>query len=354
MVTPDRIELDVLVVGGGPAGCAAAITCARQGLKVAIMESQSFPRDRPGETLHPGVEVLWEKLGVAEDIRRASFPRVDGYYLDLADNVSFIPYAPEGKGEWWGYHAWRSELDQILASHSQAQGAEFLQNCRVRSATINAGRVSGAISDRGVVSSRYVLDSTGSARWLARNIGLRIRQLSQRLTVRYGYATGTPGDASRPIFAMRRPGWGWIAEVRSGVFAWASLTECGKFDNDFMSLLLDKMTDRGRALGADVTWKLVCECAGPGYFILGDAAASLDPACSHGVIRAISSGMLAGELVVRILQNTLSEASGAATYRDWFSAWFERDAASLLNQYRLHAPLLADRIRCPPCSPIKQ
>ena len=47
---------DVVVVGGGPAGSSAAISCAEAGLRVALLERERFPRDLPGETLPPGVE----------------------------------------------------------------------------------------------------------------------------------------------------------------------------------------------------------------------------------------------------------------------------------------------------------
>lgn len=47
-------------------------------LKVAVLESRIFPRDRPGETLHPGIEPLLETLGVAQQIREANFIRHDG------------------------------------------------------------------------------------------------------------------------------------------------------------------------------------------------------------------------------------------------------------------------------------
>src|SRR4051812_35168753 len=52
-------RFDLAVVGGGPAGCAAAIWAAKCGLQTVLMEAREFPRKRPGETLHPGVEALF-------------------------------------------------------------------------------------------------------------------------------------------------------------------------------------------------------------------------------------------------------------------------------------------------------
>jgi hypothetical protein len=65
--------------------------------------------------------------------------------------------------------------------------------------------------------------------------------------------------------------------------------------------VLRHLTRRGRPRGADVTWRLSDAAAGLGWFIVGDAAAVLDPSCSHGVLKAIMSGMMAGHLAAGVL-----------------------------------------------------
>lgn len=72
---------DVVIVGGGPAGSAAAIACAGTGLNVVLVERAAFPREAPGETLHPGVESLLERLGVAGAVRAAGFLRHEGTWV---------------------------------------------------------------------------------------------------------------------------------------------------------------------------------------------------------------------------------------------------------------------------------
>ncbi|MEH7277917.1 FAD-dependent oxidoreductase [Bacillus toyonensis] len=71
-------NLDVIIIGGGPAGTATAITCAKNGLKVLIIEGKQFPRHRPGETLHSGIEPLLKTLGVIKQIKSAGFLRHEG------------------------------------------------------------------------------------------------------------------------------------------------------------------------------------------------------------------------------------------------------------------------------------
>ena len=84
-----RVDTDVLIVGAGPAGSAAAITCARNGLRVIVLEAVRFPRYRAGETLHPAVDVLWDRLGLREAISHAGFLRSDGHYINCDGESRF-------------------------------------------------------------------------------------------------------------------------------------------------------------------------------------------------------------------------------------------------------------------------
>jgi len=88
----------------------------------------------------------------------------------------------------------------------------------------------------------------------------------------------------------------------------------------------------GGSRGVDMTWRLHEPCAGPGYFLLGDAAALLDPASSNGVLRALMSGMLAADLAARMLLGG-DESSAAQAYIRWISELFYHQINSLLESY---------------------
>ena len=91
-------EVDVVVVGGGPAGSAAALWCVRQGLRVVLLEREQFPRHRPGETLLPGVEPIFAQLGVAEAIARG---RVHPSPGNMGDLVRSTPLRSIRSRQWW-------------------------------------------------------------------------------------------------------------------------------------------------------------------------------------------------------------------------------------------------------------
>src|SRR5262245_4355163 len=76
------INADVVVVGGGPAGAATAIACATRGKRVVLIERDLFARERPGETLHPGVEPLLAQLGVADRLSSVVGARHEGIWIE--------------------------------------------------------------------------------------------------------------------------------------------------------------------------------------------------------------------------------------------------------------------------------
>ena len=95
---------------------------------------------------------------------------------------------------------------------------------------------------------------------------------------------------------------------------------------------LAHLTPRGHARGADVSWRALRRPAGPGYVAAGDAAVVLDPASSHGVLRALLSGLHAARLVLAVRAGG-DEARLAASYGDFLTSWFDHDAAALSELY---------------------
>jgi flavin-dependent dehydrogenase len=81
-----------------------------------------------------------------------------------------------------------------------------------------------------------------------------------------------------------------------------------------------------------VTWRIT-EPAGPGYFIAGDAAAAVDPASSHGILRAILSGIMAGSFAARTIRHRIDEATAARCYKEWVSRLFNHDVTRLREMY---------------------
>lgn len=327
--------LDVLVLGGGPAGCAAAILCAQHGLGVALLERERFPRDRPGETLHPGVEPLLRQLGLGDALQLAGFLRHPGIWVRWDADLRFEPFGADSSGPWLGFQAWRADFDSMMLERARSLGVIVRQPCRAVAHVLDGARVSGVRASCGTLSARFVIDAAGSSHWLARKLSLDIGRRSPPLTVRFGYASGEcPARDDAPALVADEAGWTWTARVRPQLYGWARLSWRDARRSDAAPPEeMRALTLHGHVRAADVTWRMVSEPAGPGYFLAGDAAALLDPAASHGVLRGIMSGMMAAHLCAAVIKDGVSEQQAAHEYRRWLTDWFEADVASLRELY---------------------
>jgi flavin-dependent dehydrogenase len=332
---------DVLVLGGGPAGCAAAIHCAERGLKVTLLEAKAFPRHRPGETLHPGVEPVLRQLGVLERVLGEKFARHEGNWIEWgAQPLRFEPFGHDQDGPWRGFQAWRETFDALLLERARDVGVQIQQPCSAHEAVRANGRVTGVVTSAGPLTATWTIDAAGSHHWLARQIGLSVKKFSPRLTARYGYARGRcPVRDDAPLISADASGWTWTARVQPELYQWTRLDFARTSrPANWLPAELQRLVDEGAPRAADVTWRKVETVAGPGYFLVGDAAAVLDPAASHGVLKALMSGMMAAHLIESACRAGESEAHALLAYQEWLAGWFEADVAKLRALYSVLSP----------------
>jgi flavin-dependent dehydrogenase len=308
---------DLVVVGAGPAGAAAAITAAAAGLSVAVVERAAFPRPAPGESAHPGIQVLLRQLGVETETLAADFIRFPGHAVRYLDGrEEFFPFGSDESGPWLGFQLWRPEFDAVLLARAVSAGAVVLQP-RV---AIDFLLLDGAVVDAG-----------GLRRNLSRRLNLPAKQVGPRRIVWYGYAQGTyPARERYPLLAVSPAGWTWIARVRHDLFAWTrtNFDDSAERDAD-PPQELHGLAAVGSARAANVTWTLTPVAAGPGYFLVGDAAAVLDPTSGHGLLKALLSGMLAGDLSNKVLTGAVTACEAATHYSQWICDSFGHDVAQL-------------------------
>ena len=321
-------DFDLLVLGAGPAGCAVALRARQAGLRVLVLDANGAPKASPGETLHPGIEALFKQLGVLDAVLRAGFRRQTGIWLESATESGaesgitrqFLPYGADEQGPWAGFQADRKILHQILQDAVREAGAEMVRNARLGSLIYEGSRVAGVVANGQPYHARWTVDATGRTAWLAKQLGLPVERRSPPIGVRFGWRDGSlAGDDGNPVFSFREDGWNWRAPLAAGRTAWVEL-RIGKPGGEAPS-------------GVDLTWQLRPECAGPGFFLVGDAAATLDPSSSHGVLRALMSGILLGHLMEGYHRSQISQESVIESYRQWLCEQFSHDENHLKAYY---------------------
>lgn len=325
----------IVIIGAGPGGSAAAIQCARAGLCVTLIERDEFPRERRGETLHPGVEPLLRQLGVLEEVLAAGFLRHKGNWITWNSSSRFEPFGEDEHGSWRGYQAWRADFDMILLNRARQSGVRVIQPCRAEAPLLEGELVRGVKTSAGSISSDFVIDAAGDRHWLARKLNLRIKKLTPPLTARFGYMEGECQERDEaPAIVAKASGWSWTARVRPNVYQWTNLSLGEEVpESTRPPVEFQELKPLGRTQGADVTWRAVTRPAGAGYFLVGDAAAVLDPASSHGVLRAMMSGLLSANLIAGVLNLLTPPKQAALTYNRWMQDWFLSDVKRMREIY---------------------
>jgi flavin-dependent dehydrogenase len=187
----------------------------------------------------------------------------------------------------------------------------------------------------GPVCARIVVDATGMTRWLARALRVPCPARSPRLYARYGYASGScPARDDAPALVGDSDGWTWTALIRPGTYQWTRVSFAGRTAAGWMPGEFRGLTPVGASRGADVTWRMAERTAGTAWYMVGDAALTLDPTSSHGVLRALMSGIMAGHLIAAVLGGKIAADAAAAAYHDWLARWFTEEMGKLAQFYR--------------------
>jgi flavin-dependent dehydrogenase len=245
----------------------------------------------------------------------------------------------------------------LLLERARRLGVFVAQPVRVKELLFAGNAISGLVTDQGAILARYVIDATGRRAWLAEHAGLPWRTVTPPLTAWYGYAAGEcPARDAAPAPGADSKGWTWVARVRSGLYGWTRLNFDGsRPSSSWRPEELATLHPCGDSHGAAVAWRVSNLLAGPGYFLVGDAAAILDPASSHGILKALMTGIMAGHLMAAVARGQVPPLVAATAYANWLHAWFDHEVRELRALYaalpKPPAWTISNRSRAPDCKP---
>lgn len=339
-------QTDVLVVGAGPAGSAAAAWAARAGLDVVLADAAVFPRDKTcGDGLTPRAIGELQRLGLEDWLRAHTVNqglRAHGFGQTL-----HLPW-PGGTLPDWGSAVARTELDDHLRTTAIKAGAVAVDGMRAVDVRRDGDRVSavvfktatgteeiacrrlvvadgvrsplGKVLGRewhretvyGVAGRSYVTSARSDDPWISSH--LELRGQDGKVLSGYGWifplgtgevnvGVGTLATAKRPADIAIKPLMAHYADQRREEFQL-----CGELRMPTSALL---------PMGGAVS-----HVAGANWALVGDAAACVNPLNGEGIDYGLETGRLVAELLAERTDRASLESVWPALLREHYGESF--------------------------------
>jgi flavin-dependent dehydrogenase len=322
-------------MGGGPAGSTAATLLARLGRRVILLEKAHHPRFHIGESLLPMNLPILERLGVMDEVKAMGVfkPGADFEADNERGYNTFEFKRAIGGSPPHAYQVWRQDFDKMLFDHARATGADAREGHEVvaveqvdsRRSNVEV-RMEDGRSYR--IAAQYVVDATGRDAVLSSRKRLRRKNSQHQSAAIFGHFRGAeyrPGaDAGNISIYRFDHGWIWMIPLPDRVMSIGAVCRPAYLKQrkgkpaDFLLQTLarnegvSKRIEHAELLGGEVrvTGNYSYDSrqmGGPGWVMVGDAFAFLDPVFSSGVYLAMSSAEQAAAVVDAALREPQRE-----------------------------------------------
>ena len=336
-VDPRVDTCDVLVIGGGPGGSTAAAFLAKRGYRVVQLEKARHPRFHIGESLLPMNLPVYERLGALDKVKALGVYK-PGADFEAKNAAGYRTYAfgrALGDSPPHAYQVWRQDFDKMLFDHARECGVDGREGAEVIALDQPASRESLAEvkCDDGSgyrIQASYVVDATGRDAFLASRKKIRKKNPEHQSAAIFGHfrnAEFRPGrDAGNISIYNFDYGWMWMIPLPDGVMSVGAVcrpdylkqrrgrTQDFFFDTLKLHPAVWKRVERAELIDNEVrvTGNYSYEATtmgGPGWILVGDAFAFLDPVFSSGVYLATACAEQAAEVVDHALRDPTREAA---------------------------------------------
>lgn len=352
-------RFDAAIVGGGPAGCSAAITLAKRGMRVVLFEAKTYPHDKLcGEFLSPECTIMLDRLGLSDALRAKNPVFINTVCLTAPDGTKWETRLP---GCAWGLS--RKTLDATMAERARGLGVDVREATTVHNirGSLSQGFDIETRSAGTQAHARLVIAAHGKRSTLDRALRRRFLDRGQPFIALKSHFQG-PSLPNRIELHAFRGGYCGMSEFEGGVANVCLLAHESVFknargdDSKHIDAFINWMMTQNARLGAwlarakqiDPRWisiaqvPFVSKRAVVGDVLMaGDAAGLIVPLAGDGIAMALRSGEVAASHGVGFLRGQMSEV---ALKRKYEGQWRREFAARLRLGRMLQVLMLRPRL----------
>ncbi len=356
MPQPTQDSFDAIVVGAGPAGCAASTILSEYGHRVALLEREPMPRYRVGESLIPHCWYPLTRLGLVDSLNsaRCSIPKVSVQFVGT-DGQKTRPFYFPDHHDHPKSHTWqvvRSEFDALLHGRAIQAGVQFFDQAQAKSLLRESDQVHARVTGVEILQSQrkvhlfapVTLDASGRDLFSVTRNKWRVDDSDLHKLAIWRYFRDTHRESGRDASAttiayLPEKGWIWHLPLRAGLTSIGVVAEPeyllrngrdlqAAFDREtslqpWIADRLEGATQEGELhVTRDFAYRSR-HCAQDGLVLTGDAFAFLDPVFSSGVYLALEGGVQAADAIHDALIKNDTRAASFADYGDRMCARLE-------------------------------
>ncbi|MEH2460280.1 NAD(P)/FAD-dependent oxidoreductase [Nostoc sp.] len=314
---------EVVIIGGGPAGAATALTLGAKGFPSLVLEAASVANTKIGEILTPNMTPLLRKMGLEKLINTcAHLPCYGNRFVwgnsQPVDKL-FITQTNSN-----GWHLNRTDFEQKLSQIVIDQGSKWLWNCKFIEAYYNNTEWEVWLKYQGkkqLIKASFLVDATGRTAKFARYIGIKRKYYDRLAGLACYFSLEEIGHIPHftNIEAVSN-GWWYAALLSDNRLVTVFMTDADLFDKSMQQIegywqklqetqIIKALFPRyslptsyeGITVKPAQTSCLMSP-VGEGWLAVGDAAFAYDPISSYGIGSALGSGYYAGNAIADYLR----------------------------------------------------
>ena len=351
-------DVDVLIIGAGPAGSIAASVLHREGFRLLVVEKQQFPRFVIGESLLPRVMNLLKDADLLQAVEDQHFMKKTGaVFLRGTQTCDFDFSNQSGDGWPYTFQVVRADFDKTLADTVAGRGVEICYGHGVSAVKFDEPHAQVTIEQPDhalrTVTAKFVLDCSGYGRVLPRLLNLDKPSTQPFRESLFTHVTGDrrpAGAEEGKIWICIHPhgAWIWIipfsnGKTSVGVVATPQFYQRfpGEPADQLRAILMSDPNAAARLGTTEFTFPTrriggyscsVKQLYGPRFALVGNATEFLDPVFSSGVTLAMESAMRSAQVLTEDLRGQRPNwqtqyadhlMQGVNAFRAYVNAWYD-------------------------------